>query len=68
VGLGLVAELLVRTTIETSEIYSVRATRGLDSPSVAREIDRTPAAGTGSALTRPAPAPDAPKSPAAAGR
>ena len=44
VGLGLVAELLVRTTIETREIFSIKATRGLGKASVAREVDRTPAA------------------------
>jgi glycosyltransferase involved in cell wall biosynthesis len=49
-GLGLVAELLVRTTIETREIFSVKATRGLGKASVAREVDRTPGR-----LARPAP-------------
>lgn len=40
VGLGLVAELLVRTTIETPEIFSVRATRGLGEAPAPREADR----------------------------
>ncbi len=43
-GLGLVGELLVKTTIKPSEIYSIGATRGFGEASVKREIDATPAA------------------------
>lgn len=64
VGLGLVAELLVRTTIETPEIFSVRATRGFGEAAVAREVDRTPA---GASVPTPPAVPPAPSpQPAAA--
>ena len=43
-GLGLVGELLVKTTIKPSEIFSIGATRGFGEASVKREIDATPAA------------------------
>lgn len=58
-GLGLVGELLVKTTIKPSEIYSIGATRGLGGASVAREVDATPAAQE-AALAKP---PQAPRSP-----
>lgn len=45
VGIGLVGELLVRTTITPQEVFSIRATRGFDdSPALAATATQGPAA------------------------
>jgi glycosyltransferase involved in cell wall biosynthesis len=65
-GLGLVGELLVKTTIKPSEIFSISGTRGLDAVSVAREVDRTAAAATSETSAPAVPTVPAPPQPAAA--
>jgi len=62
VGIGLVGELLVRTTITPQEVFSIRATRGFDhdvQPSLPTASARDGATTAGSALAPAAPAADA---------